>query len=79
MKFDIPNGISFFFLFFFEFCFDEEICCYEIWDDGKKGMLKKDLQMLRDQVKKEEEINPHRACLSSYEKNVQLLHLQSVL
>lgn len=42
-------------------------------------MLKNDLQMLRGQIKKEEQINPHRASVSSYEKDVQLLTLQIVV
>lgn len=61
MKFDIANEF-----FFNEFCFVEEICCYEICDD-KKGIFKKNLQMLMGQIKKVKEINPRRACLLSNE------------
>lgn len=44
MKFDIPNWISF---FFSEFSFDEGMYGYKSWDNGKKGILKNDLEMLR--------------------------------
>lgn len=78
MKSDISNWIIFF-LRSVLVKNDDEICCCEIWDDGKKGVLKNNLQMLRGQLMKKEEINPHKACLSFYEKNVQLFHLQIVL
>lgn len=49
---------------------------YEIWDYGEKREVKNDLQILRAQTRKEEEMKPHGVCLSSHEKkNVQFLHL----
>lgn len=78
MKSDIPNGFIFFLTSILVKNHDE-IGTYEIWVDGKKGLLKNDLWILRGQIMKKEEINPHKACLSFSEKSVQLLHLQIVL